>query len=427
MDNSIKLATEAIDNLGNKIIQSYGGDATFAETWGWNCLPLNRHDLSNLAFELAKKLRTIKHDITDEELVAKLHTIPTRINVFINQTLPYLYNGNAASAGPIYIALIDWLNTTVEPLFTWEILKDNKILPRPLINRLRNIESDLNELIPEKDKLKNQIKLIQDATLVAEDLPTTLTDLKEANKKFKQLEKESDILHKSIYEKESNSKLYLKDIEKHKGEAEKLIERCEEAFGLTTTVGLAASFENRARKLGWSITTWVVVLLIALCAGALIGHYRFEAVNEALTEKTSSGHVWILIFLSALSLGAPIWLAWLATKQIAQRFKLSEDYAFKASVAKAYQGYKVEAKQADPEMVNRLFASALTRFDELPLRLMEQEAHGSPWQELLNNPGIIKRIKEKPELLEKLLDYLFKMMTKDNKSQKNNTSEEAES
>lgn len=117
-----------------------------------------------------------------------------------------------------------------------------------------------------------------------------------------------------------------------------------------------------------------------------------KAIRSALKDKLEPGHIWILIFLSVLSFGTSIWFAWLTNKQIGQRFKLSEDYAFKASVAKAYEGYRKEAASIDKEMEARLFASALTRLDELPLRFMDKETHGSPWQELLNNPGFLKII-----------------------------------
>jgi hypothetical protein len=86
-----------------------------------------------------------------------------------------------------------------------------------------------------------------------------------------------------------------------------------------------------------------------------------------------------------LSIGAPIWFAWLATKQIGQRFRLSEDYAFKASISRAYEGFRREAARMDKDLEARLLASALTRLDELPLRLVETESHGSPWHELANS------------------------------------------
>ena len=66
-----------------------------------------------------------------------------------------------------------------------------------------------------------------------------------------------------------------------------------------------------------------------------------------------------------------------------ERFRLSEDYAFKASVSKAYEGYRREAANLDEAFAARLFSSALTRLDEAPLRLVETENHGSPWHELI--------------------------------------------
>ena len=81
--------------------------------------------------------------------------------------------------------------------------------------------------------------------------------------------------------------------------------------------------------------------------------------------------------------GAPLWFAWLASKQIGQRFKLAEDYAFKASVAKAYEGYKTEAARLDKDFEARLFSSALTRLEEAPLRFMNNTEHSSPVHEMI--------------------------------------------
>ena len=34
--------------------------------------------------------------------------------------------------------------------------------------------------------------------------------------------------------------------------------------------------------------------------------------------------------------------------------------------------------------MTRLFSSALTRLEEAPLRLIDNDTHGSPWSEILN-------------------------------------------
>ena len=90
----------------------------------------------------------------------------------------------------------------------------------------------------------------------------------------------------------------------------------------------------------------------------------------------------IQLIVIAVGLGAPIWLAWMATKQIGYRFRLAEDYEFKAAVAKAYEGYRKEAVSIDPKLAERLFESTMKRFDEHPLRLVERTTAGSPFGEI---------------------------------------------
>lgn len=131
--------------------------------------------------------------------------------------------------------------------------------------------------------------------------------------------------------------------------------------------------------------------MFALAIGAWIGHERIQILTTTLNKTNLNwGIIWIQIILSMTSVIAPLWFAWLATKQISQRFKLAEDYDFKASVAKAYEGYKKEAAKIDEEFEARLFNVALTRLEEAPLRLVESTNHGSPSHEFLESSGATK-------------------------------------
>jgi hypothetical protein len=93
-----------------------------------------------------------------------------------------------------------------------------------------------------------------------------------------------------------------------------------------------------------SMWAWVVGLVAALGIGSYIGAHRFEVLSAALQapnpnwgELPCKLSFLFFSFFSFLSVGAPLWFAWLATKQIGQRFRLTEDYALKATVAKAYE------------------------------------------------------------------------------------------
>ena len=78
--------------------------------------------------------------------------------------------------------------------------------------------------------------------------------------------------------------------------------------------------------------------------------------------------------------------------------RLAEDYGYKASVAKAYEGYRREAARIDEDFENRLFDSALTRLEEAPLRLVDEESHGSPWHELISSDAFKAALDKVPDL-----------------------------
>jgi hypothetical protein len=155
---------------------------------------------------------------------------------------------------------------------------------------------------------------------------------------------------------------------------------------------LAGAFEIKANKLNWSIRFWVAGLTCALAAGGFVGYERLQALSAVLNRPDPSAVVVVTqILLSVLSIGAPLWFSWLSTKQINQRFKLAEDYAFKSSVAKAYEGYRKEASDlVDESFKVRLFDSALSRLEEAPLRFVQEPDHSTPWMEMLNSKAFDK-------------------------------------
>ena len=142
---------------------------------------------------------------------------------------------------------------------------------------------------------------------------------------------------------------------------------------------------------------WIVGLLVALSAGSIFGSIQLRSLLNMLDGPGAPGSVIVLnALLSFLSIGAPVWFAWLATKQIGQRFRLAEDYAFKAAVSRAYEGFRRETARFDKDMEEKLLASALTRLDELPLRLLEAQSYGSPWHELASSEVMKKAMREVP-------------------------------
>jgi chaperonin cofactor prefoldin len=408
MEKVLEKVCMSLDGLADSLLDISPSDQTMTELYGWNCPPLNRHDISNLAKNISSDIKDINvthMNSIDQGLIKSFELIPLRIEIFKVTTYPQLFNSNCSNAMTAYMALIDWIIQTLNPIYSLKIMSDNKALPKQLTTRLRSIQVELDNLIPEKVNLANQIKLIQDATDAAESLPTDLESLKEARSKIDKISTDAAELYGKIDTYYKSSGTISNIMISKKKEADLLVEQCEEAYRITTTKGLAAAFDVRAERLSTTMWIWVGGLITSLITGGIIGYYRFEALSDSLKNTNPQGiEVWMNIVLSLISLAAPIWLAWLATKQINQRFRLSEDYAFKASVAKAYEGYRREAARIDDAFEARLFSSALSRLEEAPLRLVETDSHGSPWHELFSSKAFQKALDTVPDLKDKFIE-----------------------
>ncbi len=160
---------------------------------------------------------------------------------------------------------------------------------------------------------------------------------------------------------------------------------------MSVTIGLAGAFNVKAKSAIWKMYVATFVLIATLGFTFYMGADRYDEVVKLLSEEVTKGHLLeailaqIAFFL--IGAGAPIWLAWLSTGMISKYFQISEDYAYKASLATAYVGFKKEAKGLDPIFEQRLFAAAITQLDANPLRFFEDSSHpGSPIQDLLQQP-----------------------------------------
>ena len=328
-------------------------------------------------------------------------------------TVPQIW-GNANDAVPAYIITLNALKTALEPFL---IKDDGKELTTQLKNqrnRVRYLEATLNDLEPKTSSLKEMVFNIEQAHETAEQLPTDLASLKEAREIIGNLvtestaDKAATLAAKTEIEK---LKAELKDASK---EAKDILEECKSTYAAATSVGLAAAFSERSDSLSTSMWIWVGGLVVSLATGGFFGSVQLQKLLELMAQKDISNLSMSINFIMAiLSIGAPVWFSWLATKQIGQRFKLSEDYAFKASVSRAYEGFRREAARVDTEMEAKLLSSALTRLDELPLRLVEAESHGSPWHELASSNIVKQAMSKIPSFPDKVKELAGNVMSKE--------------
>lgn len=401
----IEAASSALDNLGEAVLGVTNDDRPFNEIWGWNCPALTRHNIADIVFSTASKVRAFHGERLDSDDHELLSEVPSRVDYLIANVVPQLPGANGQIAVPTIEQFCAWIIRSLpeqppsKVSVDWKEAVDKKLLPTDLSRRLRSIEASLTKLEPRSAHISTQIQTIADAHTTAENLPTLLDDLEEARKHIADAIVFVDKSTQEIKANAGTATEHLGDISKHNTDATALISQLGDAYRATNTKGLAASFARKALTLNATLYVWTGALAGALFIGGMIAHSSIETITRLLDlGDVSTGRLLIQLLLTLAGVLGPVWFAWVATKQIGQRFRLAEDYGFKASVAKAYEGYKLEAVRLDPSFEKRLFASALTRLEEAPLRLVEHESFGSPWHELLNSPAFQRAMEKSPEL-----------------------------
>jgi hypothetical protein len=354
---------------------------------------------------VAQSLVALIDDHADNQIDggdALLKDYVRRLEHLRNQTIPQMWS-NAGQAVPTYMLTLQGLRTALEAALKSDPQAEAIRKSRRLATRLRGLEARLNDLEPRTTSLSSMVERIEKAFEAADQLPTDLESLSEARKQIETLVKEASKDHGRIVGIRDSADQLDEKLNKSASDAKDVMEKCERAYSAATSVGLAAAFTERSHSLTNSMWIWVAGLVGALAAGSYFGSVQVQRLSQLLTEPNAGGAaISTNLFLAILSVGAPIWFSWLSTKQIGQRFRLAEDYAFKASISRAYEGFRREAARFDKEMEARLLSSALSRFDELPLRLVETETHGSPWHELASSDLVKQAMRAVPGFAEQV-------------------------
>jgi len=343
--------------------------------------------------------------------------VPAKIDKFIAQVVPQFAGSNAAISSSILEQLMCYIegrlpaeNWPVE----WEQAAQAGNLPVKLGRRLRSLEATLSGLEPRAGHLDEKVQRIEAAREAAENLPIDLAMLEEARAKVRDATVELDRLSNEATKDRSTVASVLEDLRRQGEEAAKLMSNIDTAYRASTSKALADAFAKRSFWL--QVQTWVFVALLiaALLVAGWLGFRRVHALEGLLSREKpiATSILWMNVVISVFSIAAPVWFAWIATKQITQRFKLAEDYGFKAAVATAYEGYRREAASVDPLFVTRLFGSALSRLEEAPLRLVDAENYGSPFHELTGSSVFREALSVFPALKESYQSILASMADK---------------
>ena len=394
----------------------------------WSFPGMDGGELTEHVQEALDDIRSRGGDVILEHEV-RVQTYASRLRFLREQTLPNIWS-NAGVGVTSFLYTIAGLRKAVEPsLRTADVVIGAELVQaRRAATRVRSIEASLSALEPRSARLEVMVSRIESAHDAADQLPADLESLREAKNALSiavvAAEKESG-LAELAHVRAINVETSL--LEKSK-EATAVLEKCEAAYSAATSQGLAAAFSERSNNLERSIWFWVAGLVLALSLGGGLGYHNLSRLIELVKNPNlSSGILWINTSVSILSIAAPVWFAWISTKQIGQRFRLAEDYAFKASVSRAYEGYRKEAHRIDPLLEARLLSSALERLDEQPLRLVEASTHGSPWHELIESDLVKEASKIIPGFTKEVVKSARMALRTEQEKQENEVGKDVES
>lgn len=323
--------------------------------------------------------------------------------------LTQMASQNATSALPAFVITLQALERVLQPFVepNNKLALENSKALRRAASQIRGMESRLRDLSPKATAVQTMVEGIERAYEAADQLPADLELLSEARHKIESISVEAEKDRAQILAARDEIMALKIALDAVNAQAAEVLTKCESVYSSATSVGLAAAFTERSASLDKSMWLWLGGLISALAVGGFVGTGQLQTLTQLLTQPGgASGSLIVLnITLAVLSVGAPVWFAWLATKQVGQRFRLSEDYAFKASISRAYDGYSREAGRIDPKLEAKLLQSALSRLDEQPLRLVESASYGSPWHELFASDAVKDAMKSIPNFASQLKDF----------------------
>lgn len=394
---------EHLKALGRQL-RAHGEARRFVDIWDWQSPPLDKNDLATVADDLALKVESINWDGATTQVAQALDSLSQKVLAITQRNAPHLSGGPAACEA--IVTALYAIEMRIGALVSTSEIKGTVALPATLKRQADAAARHLAKSLDGISDVDKKLQLIERAYVAAEGLPVTQQELEDAIAEVRSISKQVKE-HDQFAEETSNKVVAAKTaLDEVMNKASDVLGKAENAYRAATSQGLAHAFSTKANELKQSMLLWVVGLLAALFVAGLISAERFPTILAAVTGKPDWGVVLANIVLGALSLAAPVWFAWVSTKQIGQRFRLSEDYGYKAALAAAYEGYRTEAARLDKAFEAQLFATALGRLDELPLRLVEKDIAGSPMHELFTSAEFKEAAEKVPSLVDRIYSIL---------------------
>lgn len=164
----------------------------------------------------------------------------------------------------------------------------------------------------------------------------------------------------------------IKLFQKQKNEIQEIIEDANRA-------SMAGAFKKQADDINTKMQWTDAFLIISLLGIVGISYWGFSSSFNA-----ENALMWSQ-FLSKSAIGLPLLIvAWIKARERAYLFRLREDYAYKYSSAMAFEGYKKQIQEQDPEMQKQLLQIALDNLGDKPTKVFEKEINATPIETVID-------------------------------------------
>ncbi|MEQ8715953.1 MAG: hypothetical protein RIC80_23265 [Cyclobacteriaceae bacterium] len=245
------------------------------------------------------------------------------------------------------------------------------------------LKSELNDIT---DLYNDFVKKPSTAVLSkAEKLNETFEKVNEYSSEIAEVEDNVKEFETKIFGKTTDDKDSLKfKLNSLKSEHEKLHEEWEEKFetlsikieGLlpgATSTGLAKSYFDQKNSYRWPNFIWSSVFTITMVG---MVYYAIQTVSAS----QDIGSAFMNILSRAPFFIPTIWLALFASKQQSQNRRLEQEYAFKESLSKSYDGYKREIEKLPQsaekdEIMEKLVRTMVDTAGFNPSSTLERASH----------------------------------------------------
>ncbi|MCC6925298.1 hypothetical protein [Novosphingobium sp.] len=381
----------ALTTLNNQVQNQFPDGASFSEHFSWQNPGISKQDFSDrIARTIEHLSSSINVDVSDQSIVDRFSRIPATVNFLSGNTLPNSNGGNAYFAYIAIFPMLDAIDALLEKIDptqpNWEEIQEKSLVPASIKKRLDTVDRGVRNIEKQFGEVGGKIRLIDEAHQAANALPASLSGLDDARAKFENATRLIANLSKQAEDSDKKISEYVERIERNLVTSHELTSSIDGIQRAAIRQGLGRSFAKRSNVLSISTYILMALLAISLFTAANISHSRIQFIEKLLSNPRLDHQIlWANVALTALSVAAPVWFAWLLTRQIGQRFRLSEDYGFKASVAEAYEGYRRESQEVgDEELQKRLLGIALDRVEEAPLSHIEKEESSSPLHDLVS-------------------------------------------